>query len=259
MSTASLSALGVRVRLAADDPGRLEALLDRVPRGWIDGAAVTPAPDCRLRWTRQDPGAPSRLFLDGRAVVTASRSRDLLDRFEHELTAAVAARTRLVVLHAGVVVHRGKAILLPGRSFAGKSTLVHALVAAGATYYSDDLAPLDAEARVHAVPKRLALRRAARRAATVDASRLGWDPTCRPRPVSLVLIARYRPSAAFAPRRLSPGRGALALFGHAITAEAAPESAFRTLAGLAARAPILAADRGEAAASAAAILAAAER
>ena len=44
---------------------------------------------------------------------------------------------------------RGEVVVLLGRNGAGKSTLVAALVAAGARYYSDEFAPLDATGRVH--------------------------------------------------------------------------------------------------------------
>ncbi len=252
-NAAGLLALGVRVRLEADGPGRLCALLDRVPPDWIDGETRAPA-DCRLRWHSPTLPRPQRLLLDDDVVVTACRPEDLLDRFEHELLAAVAARTRRVVLHAGAVVHRGRAVLLPGRSFCGKSTLVHALAAAGATYYSDDVAPIDGRGRVCAVPKRLALRRGARHAASVDASDLGWHQSCPPRPVALIVLARYRPGVAFLPRRLSPGQATLALFRHTVSAQAAPERAFRVLAALAAGGPVLAGDRGGATGTAAAIL-----
>ena len=38
---------------------------------------------------------------------------------------------------------RGRAIVIPGRTFSGKSTLVAELVRAGATYYSDEYAVED--------------------------------------------------------------------------------------------------------------------
>ncbi len=256
-------ALGVRVRLEADSPRRLDALLDRVPCGWTGDPPRSATADCRLRWT--GPGTrrgteetpsrrPQRLLLDGKTVVTARRPDDLLDRFEHELLAAIVARTRRVVLHAGVVVYRRRAVLLPGRSFCGKSTLVQALVTAGGSYYSDDLAPIDQWGRVHAVPKRLALRQGARHASTVEAEELGWRPGCPPRPVGLIVLCRYRPAATFAPCHLSPGKGTLALFRHTVSAEAAPERAFRVLTGLASKVPVLVTDRGRAADTAPAIL-----
>ena len=54
-----------------------------------------------------------------------------------------------VFVHAGVVAWRGRALVLPGTSFAGKTTLVAELVRAGAIYYSDEYAVLDEQGRVH--------------------------------------------------------------------------------------------------------------
>src|SRR5581483_1001800 len=45
---------------------------------------------------------------------------------------------KAVFVHAGVVAWRGRALVIPGPSNSGKSTLVAALVAAGAAYYSDE-------------------------------------------------------------------------------------------------------------------------
>ncbi len=267
---ADLVAFGVRIRLETEAPLWLEALLDRVPCTWIDSKSATPPvnplPDCRIRWLNTPPcwphsglrepstWPPSRLLVDDHLVVMARQPRHIADRFEHELLIALAARTQWLLLHAGVLVHDRRAILLPGRSFAGKSTLVRALVRAGAVYYSDDLAAVDAAGRVHAVPRRLAIRRTPTDVTHVDASHLGWTPCCPPRPIKNTLLTRYRPGASFAPRRLSPGRGALALFGHALSAASTPEQTFRAVVALASRVPVYATDRGEAEVTAAAIL-----
>ena len=71
----------------------------------------------------------------------------LLDA-QMRLFIAANARDWLFV-HAGVVAHGGRALVAPGDSFSGKTTLVRALLAAGATYYSDEYAVLDEAGRVH--------------------------------------------------------------------------------------------------------------
>jgi len=86
--------------------------------------------------------------------------------FEHALLlleAQVRAHIALhapdrIFVHAGVVAHRGRASCCRGLSFAGKTTLVAALVRAGATYYSDEFAPLDADGLVHPYARPLSLR-----------------------------------------------------------------------------------------------------
>jgi len=57
-----------------------------------------------------------------------------------------------------VVAWEGKGIVIPGRSFSGKSTLVAELLRAGATYYSDEYAVFDKHGRVHPFPKDLEMR-----------------------------------------------------------------------------------------------------
>ena len=52
----------------------------------------------------------------------------------------------------------GRAILVPGHSFQGKSTLVQAFVAAGALYFSDELALIDGAGQVHPYPRPMMLR-----------------------------------------------------------------------------------------------------
>ncbi|HWC77252.1 MAG TPA: hypothetical protein VG778_07315, partial [Blastocatellia bacterium] len=92
----------------------------------------------------------------------AARSLDMeevFQAFESDLQLYVAERApRRVFVHAGVVGWRGRAILLPGRTFTGKTTLVAELVRAGATYYSDEYAVLDAQGRAHPYTRPLAIR-----------------------------------------------------------------------------------------------------
>jgi len=80
------------------------------------------------------------------------------------LAAAIRSHVALnapahIFVHAGVVAVDGRALVLPGPSFSGKTTLVAALVRAGATYLSDEFAVLDADGRVHPYPKPLSIRR----------------------------------------------------------------------------------------------------
>lgn len=74
------------------------------------------------------------------------------------------------VLHAGSVSLGGAAVLLPGRSHAGKSTLTAALLRAGFDLLSDEISALDWETReIRSYPRRLSVR--------LDTfSALGLDP-----------------------------------------------------------------------------------
>lgn len=99
-------------------------------------AALEPAPD---GFAIAVPGRPARRAPD---LVTAVRA------FNHELMHAVmAAHPHLLFVHAGVVAIDGRAVVLPGLSRAGKSTLVLAMLHAGATLLSDELLAYDPATR----------------------------------------------------------------------------------------------------------------
>jgi len=70
---------------------------------------------------------------------------------------ALTAGTEHLLVHAAVAAVDGRAVLLPGRSGAGKTTLVASLALAGWRYLSDEVAPLDPLGMVHPYPRPLAL------------------------------------------------------------------------------------------------------
>jgi hypothetical protein len=167
----------------------------------------------------------------------------------------------MVFVHAGVVAHRGVAIVAPGRSFAGKTTLVRALLGAGATYYSDEYAVVDGEGLVHPYARPLSLRQpgAPGRLRTAPAATLGAATGERPVPIGLVALTHYREGGTWSPESLGPADAALGLLENAVAARSAPERVTRFLSKAAARAVTLEGERGEADEAAAALLAAVER
>src|SRR5260370_20995260 len=83
----------------------------------------------------------------------------MLDAFESHVQLTVAEYApRRVFVHAGVVGWKNRAILIPGLSHSGKTTLVDQLIRAGATYYSDEYAVLDERGRVHPYARALGMR-----------------------------------------------------------------------------------------------------
>ena len=142
-------------------------------------------------------------------------ARDLGEAFavlESEIRQSVAAAARgRTFVHAGVVGWRGRAILVPGRSRSGKTTLVAELVKAGAAYYSDEFAVLDRRGRVHPFAKSLSIREGGCARHEVvrrrHAEELGGSCGERPLPVGLVVLASYRPGAEWRPATLTRGTG----------------------------------------------------
>jgi hypothetical protein len=68
----------------------------------------------------------------GRSARTLERD-ELFEAFERNLRMTIALLSRkFVFIHAGAVGWRRRAIVIPGRTFVGKSTLVEAMVREGA-------------------------------------------------------------------------------------------------------------------------------
>ncbi len=173
---------------------------------------------------------------------------DLVDAFHTHLRTAFAefSRKKLFV-HAGVVGWKGKAIIFPGRSQAGKSTLIAELTRAGATYFSDEYAVLDDKGRVHPFAKPLSLRetRTSRQRETPVES-LGGIAARKPMQVGLVVMTQYRDGAQWKPEALQPAEGALEIMTNTIAARRWPSLAVSVIGALADRASFIRSDRGEA-------------
>jgi hypothetical protein len=190
----------------------------------------------------------SALYGDDVRLIRSVDIDDVFDRLESDLRLFVAelAHDRVFV-HAGVVAWEGKAIVIPGRSFSGKSTLVAELLRAGAIYYSDEYAVFDKRGRVHPFAKDLEMRDAndwkqTRRAAESFGGRIGKKPI----PVGKILVTRYKEGSKWRPRQLSAGKAVLALLAHTVSARRQPERALNTLQRVVAEAQTLHGTRGEA-------------
>lgn len=234
---------GVRIGLRVDDP----ATLDRIDRFLpYNFRPVPPGTVDRLYSIRAAGGFT--LDADGRQLMRSRSLRAVLETFEADARIHVAdAARRRVFVHAGVVAWEGRALLLPGKSTDGKSTLVHAFLRAGCTYYSDEYAVLDARGRVHPYARPLRLRQAPGRGwVDVDAGSLGASIGVGPAHLHGVLVTRFRAGAVWAPTPLSPTEGLRALLAHTVSARRKPAAALDTLAAAVASSRLLRGDRGEA-------------
>jgi hypothetical protein len=161
---------------------------------------------------------------DGEAIGRFATLDDA--RFELESSmdfqVAIAARGFLFV-HAGVVAQAGRAIVIPGRTLAGKSTLVMALVRAGATYFSDEYAVIDSDGLVHPYRRPLSERveeQALPRLHSPESLGAGGDTDAVP--LGLTVITRYRPSARWDPVSVSSAQALMALFDNTVVAREQP-------------------------------------
>lgn len=253
----SFTAYGRRVGIRVNEAEGVERLERRLPYGWKPAAGPVVERLYSLYLSLHLGGAGARpgvrrfhLLYGGAARVARTEDvEEIYEALETDLRMYIAeAARRRVFVHAGVVGWRGTAIVIPGRSFSGKSTLVRELVRAGATYYSDEYAAFDARGRVHPYLKPLSIREngASLRQTNYEVEALGGRAGSGPLPVGLIVVSAYKEGARWRPRALSAGLGALELLANTVAVRRQPEKTLATLQQVVERAAVLKGARGEA-------------
>lgn len=182
-----------------------------------------------------------------------------IDIMDHALRSAIQLEVATyapdaVFVHAGVVRWKQQLLVLPGRSYAGKSTLVHALVELGAEYYSDEYAVVDEHGLVRPWPRPISIRDQSGRNNT-PARELGWRPEFGPTKVALVAVTEFKSGAEWAPQELTPAQSVMELLSNTVSAQISPQRALSYLPRITTQALNLKGPRGEAKETAAAMLA----
>jgi hypothetical protein len=247
-----IEAHGVRLGLRTNAPEILDELASCLPPGW----RPSPSPvvdEVFSVWvdTADAAARPSRVYVGSRRRARTRDRRLAFAVLESELRQSLATRSRQrTFVHAGVVGWKGRAVVVPGRSRSGKTTLVAELVRAGATYLSDEFAVLDARGRVHPFAKPLSIRGAGGCDLHVrrpSAEELGGRSGREPLPVGLVVLASHRPGAEWRPETLTAGQAVIEMLAHTVPARLRPAASLVALERVAARATVVRGERGEAA------------
>lgn len=247
----SLKSYGVRIGIRSNDRAALERVCEYLPREWecaslpivdrVYSILVGAGPRANLRRF-------NLLYADHIRLARSLNLDSVFDTFESDLRIFVAefAKHRVFV-HAGVVGWKGRAIVIPGRSYSGKSTLVAELVRAGATYYSDEYAVFDSRGRVHPFSKPIELRDEGEyKQSKIEVTDLGGHPGTKPLTVGLVLMTQFKDGARWRPRKLTAGKGVLELLFNTVSARRNPERALATLQRVTAQADVWKGVRGHA-------------
>ena len=248
---------GVPFQLATDSDLLLATMQKSVPLG--TQFPVPPCGDARQFTLLQAKGVLVYRLLIGEEVVAQDAELEpVREQLARDLMVYVANNSPdRVFLHAGVVGWQGRALVLPGTSFSGKTTLVAELVRAGATYYSDEYAVLDERGQVHSYPRDLQMRQPGRpeqRAVAVE--ELKGAAGIVPLPVSHVVFAEYGESGEWNPKPVSAGMAVLEMLRHTIPVQRTPARVMATLAKMMETATALRSVRGEASEVASSLLAA---
>ena len=190
-----LAGSGRRVGLRCHEPWLADLLA-----GVLSPLLATGEPEHRIDIAANATGTPHlfNLWRDGGGVRHAIPRGQIRRRTLVELALALHGRQHVAaLLHASAIGFADGAVLLAGRSGAGKSSLMAGLVAAGGGYMGDDLIPLHSDGRhVHGFATALSVKSGswARTAA--------WFPTLYRQPVHAIgdQRLRYLPMPGPAPR-----------------------------------------------------------
>lgn len=247
------SAFGVSAVVEVPDPDMYEILPTYLPPNWRHTTARPHISYVLRQW-----GDGRFSLQSGDRDYTYASAALVLDDLERLIRLDIAeAAAGYIFVHAGVVAWNGRAIVIPGESRAGKTTLVRALTAAGAEYYSDEYAVLDTCGQVHPYPSPLQLRsEGGFPQGRVSPEELRIEIGRHPVPVGLVALCTYRQGAVWCPQPLTSARAVLQLLDDTLPARTRPEQSLDVLIRATSGTCILAGTRGEAEETARSLLAA---
>ena len=143
-----------------------------------------------------------------------------------------------LVFHAACIGWGDRAVLVPGGSGMGKTTLTGWLLRRGALFVSDEIVHVDTEGRASSFPRALVFKGANRTStspAFVRAHVLGAATAAGPLTIAAILCVERRDRCAFALEPLSRGEAALRLMSALVNAENLEGNALRAVADLSRR------------------------
>lgn len=214
----------------------------------VKTVATSRKPDQVIELTKSKSG--SYRFAHNGKYLASGRSRKKFFKFFDTIVRVSVGESakNLVFIHAGVVGWKGRAILMPGDSFTGKSTLVAALVKNGADYYSDDFAILDAKGLVQPFPRAISMRTNDGNYTPYELSidKLGGAVGKKRVPIGMILFTEYKTRTRWNPEVLTPGQGILEIIPFILSFKPQPEFSLKVLNKVADNAIIASSSRGHA-------------
>jgi hypothetical protein len=248
------AAYGLGITLQAPEKALLERMTPALPPNWVEND--TAASELRFELVTEDRKSYRIMLNDGLLLDDSLES--MFGSLPSLLRQYLAAEARDVVfVHAGAVAYKGRGIVIPGKSFSGKTTLVTALVKAGAEYYSDEYAVIRPDGALLPYPKDLSLRLTDGERSQTERSigELGGVAGIEPVKIGLLVLTEYRASAVWEPAELSVAQGVVGMLGHTEPVQERPEMALAAITQGLSGARVLQGRRGDADTTAAALLA----
>jgi hypothetical protein len=228
---------GVRIGVRVNDLQVLDQIVDRLPPGWAYSAS-----DVVDHLYSVIVGKPSRptsnvryfhlLYLNSSRILRTTDLSEVFGSLKMHIPGMIALGSqRKLFVRAGAVAWNGRAVLLPGRSPLGTTTLVQAFVRSGATYYSDQYAVLDRHGNLHPYPV----------SKVIPPPTTSSSPTAKilteaagrarraPLKVGLIVFTQYEARAHWKPRVLTHGQTLLRLLANTPSSWMRPFDALEVL------------------------------
>jgi hypothetical protein len=254
---ASLEVCCLGVRIAVEWPGdtiNTDTLLKCLPpASAVTARSATQASPLAAESTAtlaaifrlESSGHGLRLSQDGMFICETDCREELLLYFESATKLFIANHApERVVVHAGVVAWNNRAILFPGSSHAGKSTLVAELLRCGAGYLSDDFAVLDRDGNVHPYDRPLLMRDEQGRRRRMSPTDFGARVHQQHLPIETIVFTHFDPGCQWQPTRITRGEATMKLLENTISVRRDPNTALQTFGRITNHANLLAGPRG---------------
>jgi hypothetical protein len=240
----AIESYGVRASVGTNSAYFFTLVESALPPGW---RRCDPAEVQQRFYVRTHDGAFFDVEADGDETTAACDLEMAVAVLESRLKRYVAEHApERIFVHAGAVASGGRAILIPGPTFTGKTTLVSELLRAGAEYLSDEYAVLNEAGWVSPYQRPLAMRSGGLSQRPYPAAEFGAKVATEPVPVALVVLTEFSAGARWRPRRLTPGDGVLALLANTLAAQDRPKESLRAVSKAVEGALVVESERGEA-------------
>jgi hypothetical protein len=243
----SIQHYGVNIQLTTHDPKLVAHVHDEL---------MLVLPGFRQVQSEAEHHLFHRLTASGQNEVFYNSELEFITSSWNELLSKLVSKIRMVIaefavgyvfIHSGAVSIGDNAILLPGNSFDGKSTLTAELVRQGSAYLSDEYGILDETGCVHPVTSHLTLRHEDNTIQTGRSVKSIGGTTAETRAkVKMVVFTKYYPNAEWIPKRLSRPNGIMEIINHVIPIRRSPIFALSALGQMANSSIFFASHRGEA-------------
>jgi hypothetical protein len=199
-------------------------------------------------WTDQ-PRKKNLVYKNEKEILRLSRKDWKLDLLESHIRMTVAEfADDFVFLHAGAVRYKDRAIIIPARSFSGKTTLVAELAGRGLEYYSDEYAVIDKNGFVHPFPKQLSMRGIINdhEQVDIDVEEYGGKKGEEPISVGLILVSKFIKRAKFQPKLMTSGEGIIESIANSVSIRQNPQFVLKVLGIVMNQAKVVKTNRSEA-------------